>query len=57
MVGDTYTILLSSNDTAARYCLIDMHVPTGGGPGPHRHDFEEMFTILERGNRGYVSRC
>jgi uncharacterized cupin superfamily protein len=27
--------------------LIDMHVPTGGGPPPHRHDFEEMFTLLE----------
>jgi quercetin dioxygenase-like cupin family protein len=47
LVGDTYTILLSGKDTANRYCLIDMHVPPGGGPGPHRHDFEEMFTILE----------
>ncbi len=27
--------------------LIDMHVPPGGGPPPHRHDFEEMFTILD----------
>ena len=25
----------------------DMHVPPGGGPPPHRHDFEEMFTVLE----------
>jgi uncharacterized cupin superfamily protein len=24
-----------------------MHVPPGGGPPPHRHDFEEMFTLLE----------
>ena len=24
-----------------------MHVPPGGGPPPHRHDFEEMFTILD----------
>ncbi|MGJ9420666.1 cupin domain-containing protein [Massilia sp. CMS3.1] len=24
-----------------------MNVPHCGGPGPHRHDFEEMFTILE----------
>jgi quercetin dioxygenase-like cupin family protein len=47
IVGDTYTILLSGKDTAGRYCLIDMYVPPGGGPGPHRHDFEEMFTILE----------
>ncbi|RYX82958.1 cupin domain-containing protein [bacterium] len=47
VVGDTYTILLSGADTAGRYCLIDMYVPPGGGPPPHRHDFEEMFTILE----------
>lgn len=46
MVGDTYTILLTGEDTAGRYCLIDMHVPPGGGPAPHRHDFEEMFTVL-----------
>jgi quercetin dioxygenase-like cupin family protein len=46
-MGDTYTILLSGKETNGRYCLIDMHVPAGGGPGPHRHDFEEMFTILE----------
>jgi uncharacterized cupin superfamily protein len=24
-----------------------MHVPPGGGPPPHRHDFEEVFTILD----------
>ena len=47
LVGDTYTILLSGEDTAHRYSLIDMHVPPGGGPPPHRHDFEEMFTVLE----------
>jgi quercetin dioxygenase-like cupin family protein len=46
VVGDTYTILVSGRDTAGRYTLIDMHVPPGGGPPPHRHDFEEMFTIL-----------
>ena len=28
-------------------CLIDMLVPSGGGPPPHRHDIEEMFTILD----------
>jgi quercetin dioxygenase-like cupin family protein len=47
VVGDTYTILLTGQDTAGRYTLIDMHVPPGGGPPPHRHDFEEMFTVLE----------
>ncbi|MBC8067794.1 MAG: cupin domain-containing protein [Deltaproteobacteria bacterium] len=47
IVGDTYTILLSGAETAGRYTLIDMSVPHCGGPGPHRHDFEEMFTLLE----------
>lgn len=47
LVGDTYTILLSGDDTNGRYCLIDMSVPPGGGPPPHRHDFEESFTLLE----------
>ncbi len=46
LVGDTYTILLAGEDTAGRYCLIDMHIPPGGGPAPHRHDFAESFTIL-----------
>lgn len=47
VVGDTYTILLTGEDTAGRLCLIDMHVPPGGGPPPHRHDFEETFAMLE----------
>lgn len=47
IVGDTYTILLSGEDTAGKMCLIDMYVPPGGGPGPHRHDFEETFTITK----------
>lgn len=47
VAGDTYTILVRGEDTGGRYCLIDMHVPPGGGPPPHRHDFEEMFTLLE----------
>jgi quercetin dioxygenase-like cupin family protein len=46
LVGDTYTILVTGDDTAGKYTLIDMHVPPGGPP-PHRHDFEEMFTVLE----------
>jgi len=47
LVGDTYTILVTGEDTAGKYTLIDMHVPPGGGPPPHRHDFEEMFSVLE----------
>ena len=47
VVGDTYTVLLSGTDTAGQFCLIDMHVPPGGGPPPHRHDFEETFVLLD----------
>ena len=47
LAGGAYTILLTGAETDGRYCLIDMLVPPGGGPPPHRHDFEEMFTILE----------
>src|SRR5205085_2058406 len=31
LAGDTYTILLTGNNTVGRYCLIDMLVPPGGG--------------------------
>src|ERR1700689_5203279 len=47
LVGDTYTILVTGEDPAGRYTLIDMYAPPGGGPPPHRHDFEEMFTVLD----------
>ena len=47
LVGDTYTVTVNGADTAGRFCVIDMHIPPGGGPGPHRHDFEETFILLE----------
>ncbi len=47
LVGDTYTIAVSGNETNGRFCVIDMHIPPNGGPAPHRHDFEETFIILE----------
>ncbi|MBV8955781.1 MAG: cupin domain-containing protein [Solirubrobacterales bacterium] len=47
VVGDTYTFLIEGDDTDARYAVIDMLIPAGGGPPPHRHDFEEMFHVLE----------
>ncbi len=55
VVGDTYTILLTGKETAGRLCLIDMYVPPSGGPPPHRHDFEETFTLLE-GELDFVFR-
>ena len=47
VVGDNYTVLVSGKQTEGRYCLIDMLVPDGSGPPPHRHSFEEMFMLLE----------
>lgn len=47
LVGDTYTIAVAGKDTDNRFCVIDMYIPPGGGPGPHRHDFEETFLLLE----------
>jgi mannose-6-phosphate isomerase-like protein (cupin superfamily) len=61
LVGDTYTVLISGDDTNCRYCVIDMHIPPDGGPAPHRHDFEESFSVLDgeiaitfRGNKSVV---
>lgn len=47
LAGDIYTLLLTGEDTANKFCLIDMQIPPGGGPAPHRHDFEETFSVLE----------
>src|ERR1035438_6973292 len=47
LVGDTYPVVLKSEATAGRYWVIDMHIPSGGGPPPRRHDFEESFILLE----------
>ena len=47
VVGDTYTTLLSGEQTAGRFALIDMLIPAGGGPPRHRHNFEECFHVLE----------
>ena len=47
LVGDTYTITVTGAETEGRFCVIDMHIPPGGGPPPHRHDFEETFILLD----------
>ena len=61
LVGDTYTITVTGEQTDGRFCVIDMHIPPGGGPPPHRHDFEETFILIEgemeatfRGNKSIV---
>jgi quercetin dioxygenase-like cupin family protein len=47
LVGDTYTLTVTGDQTNGRFCVIDMYIPPGGGPSPHRHDFEETFILLE----------
>ena len=47
VVGDTYTVLLSGDQTGGRFAMLDMLIPPGSGPPPHRHDFEECFRVLE----------
>lgn len=47
IVGDTYTITVRGSDTNGRFCVIEMYIPPGGGPPPHRHEFEETFILLE----------
>ncbi|WP_324671478.1 cupin domain-containing protein [Hymenobacter sp. GOD-10R] len=48
VVGDTYRILVSGEETAGAFAIIDMLIPPGGGPGPHAHAaFEESFYVLD----------
>lgn len=47
LAGDTYSMLLTGAETAGKFCLIDMRIPDGGGPPPHRHDFEETFIVVD----------
>ena len=48
VVGDTYRILISGEQTNGNYAVIDMLVPPNGGPGPHAHkDIQEMFYVVE----------
>lgn len=48
VVGDTYRIVVSGKQTDGAFAIIDMLVPTGGGPGPHAHTgFDESFYVLE----------
>ncbi len=48
ILGDTYRVLTSGQQTGGAYAVIDMLVPPGGGPGPHAHaDVEESFYVIE----------
>jgi len=48
VVGDTYRILISGEQTGGNYAVIDMLVPPGGGPGPHAHKhMQEFFYVVD----------
>jgi quercetin dioxygenase-like cupin family protein len=48
VIGDTYRILITGEQTGGVFAAIDMLIPPGGGPGPHAHgDFEESFYVIE----------
>jgi len=48
LVGDTYTLKLSGEQTGGAFSLSEARVPPGGGPPPHIHHAEdETFVLLE----------
>ncbi len=48
MVGDTYRVLATGEQTGQAFAAIDMLIPQGGGPGPHAHaDIQETFYVID----------
>jgi quercetin dioxygenase-like cupin family protein len=48
VVGDTYRILISGEETDGAFSTMEFNVPPNGGPGPHSHaDFYESFYVVE----------
>ena len=48
MVGATYRLLITGNQTNGKFAIIDMMVPPGGGPAPHVHPLiNEVFYVQE----------
>lgn len=48
VVGDTYRLVITGEQTGGAYAAIDMLIPPNGGPGPHAHaNFQESFYVLE----------
>jgi quercetin dioxygenase-like cupin family protein len=47
VVGDTYRVVITGEQTGGAFAVIDMLVPPGGGPGPHSHaGMQESFYVL-----------
>lgn len=48
VVGDTYRLMVTGQQTGGDYAMIEMLVPPGSGPGPHEHaGFHETYYILD----------
>jgi len=48
LVGDTYSVLLSSEETSGRLGMIESLVPANAGPPPHTHlNEDECFILME----------
>jgi quercetin dioxygenase-like cupin family protein len=48
VVGDTYRLVITGEQTGDAYAAIDMLIPPKGGPGPHAHAaFQESFYVMD----------
>lgn len=48
VVGDTYRLMMSGEQTRGTFAVIDMLIPPQGGPGPHAHaTIQESFYVIE----------
>jgi quercetin dioxygenase-like cupin family protein len=48
VVGDNYRLLITGKETENAFAVIDMLIPSGGGPAPHAHaTFQESFYVIE----------
>jgi quercetin dioxygenase-like cupin family protein len=48
VVGDTYRILITGEETDGAFSTMEFNIPPNGGPGPHSHaDFYESFYVAE----------
>lgn len=48
VAGSGYRITLTGEETGGKLAIIEMNIPPGSGPVPHRHpSFQETFYVLE----------
>lgn len=46
VMGDTYRLVITGEQTGGAYAVVDMLIPPNGGPGPHA-GFQEAFYVME----------